>query len=128
VSMGVSGAEFFAHPWELGVRKAKEMLFTSDAIGAEEALRLGMVNRVVTRADLEAATQKLAEDIASAPPFAIKLTKRSLNRAADMQGFRDAINAHFDTHQLAHVTEEFRRTREAGLASAIARGRAQTAA
>jgi enoyl-CoA hydratase len=45
-----------------------------------------------------------------------------------MQGFRDAINAHFDTHQLAHVTEEFRRTREAGLAAAIARGKAQTAA
>ena len=69
-----------------------------------------------------------AVDTPPPPPFAIRLTKRSLNRAADMQGFRDAINAHFDTHQLAHVTEEFRRTREAGLAAAIARGKAQTAA
>jgi enoyl-CoA hydratase len=82
---------------------------------------------VVPRAELEAQTQALAEDIAAAPPFALRLTKRSLNRAADMQGFRSSIMAHFDTHQLAHVTEEFRRTREAGLASAIQRGKAQAA-
>ncbi len=43
-----------------------------------------------------------------------------------MMGFRDAIAAHFDTHQLSHVSEEFRSTREKGLASAIARGKRQT--
>jgi enoyl-CoA hydratase len=88
-------------------------------MGAEEAHRIGMVNRVVPRADLEAATLKLAEEVASAPPFAIKLTKRSLNRAADMQGFRNSLMAHFDTHQLAHMSEEFRKVKEAGLANAI---------
>ena len=127
-TLAASAVEVLMHPFVMGLRAAKEFLFTGRRMGAEEALRLGMVNRVVKRAELEAATQKLAEDIASAPPFAIKLTKRSLNRAADMQGFRDTINAHFDTHQLAHVTEEFRRTREAGLAAAIARGKAQTSA
>ena len=47
VAMGVCGAEFFQHPWEVGIRQAKEMLFTSDALSAAEAHRLGMVNRVV---------------------------------------------------------------------------------
>ena len=53
VAMGVGGAEFFAHPWEMGVRKAKEFLFTADWMGAAEAHRLGMVNHVVPRAELE---------------------------------------------------------------------------
>ena len=53
VAMGVGGAEFFAHPWELGVRKAKEFLFTADWLSATEAHRLGMVNHVVPRAELE---------------------------------------------------------------------------
>ena len=47
VAMGVSGAEFFNHPWELGIRKAKEMLFTSRFVSAAEALDAGMVNHVV---------------------------------------------------------------------------------
>jgi enoyl-CoA hydratase len=127
-TLAASAVEVLCHPWVMGLRSAKEFLFTGRRMGAEEAHRLGMVNRVVPRAELEAATQALAEEIAAAPPFAIRLTKRSLNRSADMMGFRSGIMAHFDTHQLAHVTEEFRQTREKGLASAIARGKAQTAA
>ena len=46
VAMGICGAEFFNHPYELGVRKAKEMLFTSDEVSAADALRLGAVNHV----------------------------------------------------------------------------------
>ena len=41
VGMGVNGVEYFAHPWEFGARKAKELLFTGDFIGAEAAMRLG---------------------------------------------------------------------------------------
>ncbi len=47
VTMGVCGAEYFGHPWELGTRKAKELLFTADELSADEAMRLGMVNHVV---------------------------------------------------------------------------------
>lgn len=126
-TLAASAVEVLCHPWVMGLRSAKEFLFTGRRMGAAEAKAVGMVNRVVPRAELEAATQALAEDIAAAPPFALRLTKRSLNRAADMQGFRSSIMAHFDTHQLAHVTEEFRRTREKGLASAIQRGRSQAA-
>ena len=52
VAFGVNGVEYFAHPWEVGVRKAKEMLFTGEAITAQEAKDLGMVNHVVPLSDL----------------------------------------------------------------------------
>ena len=61
VAFGVNGVEYFAHPWEVGVRKAKEMLFTGDAISAAEAKSLGMVNHVVPRAELVSRTRDLAE-------------------------------------------------------------------
>jgi enoyl-CoA hydratase len=102
VSMGVSGAEFFNHPWELGVRKAKEMLFTSDPVSAEEALRAGMVNRVVPRAELEQTVLDLASRIAEKPLFALKLTKEAVNVAQDVQGRVGAMQTSFAFHQLCH--------------------------
>jgi enoyl-CoA hydratase len=95
------------------------MLFTGQRMTAEEAFRLGMVNRVVPRADLEEAVLALADRIAAAPPFGLRLLKRSLNRSVDMQGLRTALQAHFDTHQLSHVTEEFKEIRDRGLGNAI---------
>lgn len=53
VSFGVGGVEYFAHPWELGARKAKEFLFTSDWMTAAEAHRLGMVNHVAPADQLQ---------------------------------------------------------------------------
>ena len=102
VSMGVGGAEFFAHPWELGPRKAKEMLFTADWIDAQQAYRLGMVNHVVPNADLSAFTLKLAKRIAEKPGFALKLAKEAVNAAEDAQGRVPAMNTAFALHQLAH--------------------------
>src|SRR5215207_3958772 len=67
VAMGVCGAEFFHHPWEVGIRRAKEMLYTSDAVTADEALRLGMVNHVVASAELQSFTLALAARIAQNP-------------------------------------------------------------
>lgn len=102
VAMGVNGVELFAHPWELGARKAKELLFTGDEFGAEEAHRLGMVNHVVPRAELEPFTLDLAARIASRPSFALKLAKRSVNQALDAQGQWTSHQAAFSIHQLAH--------------------------
>ena len=102
VAMGVNGVELFAHPWELGARKAKELLFTGDEFGAEEARRLGMVNQVVPRADLEDVTLALATRIAAKPSFALKLAKQSVNQALDAQGQWSAHQAAFSLHQLAH--------------------------
>lgn len=102
VSMGVGGAEFFAHPWEVGVRKAKEMLFTADWITAQEAHRLGMVNHVVPREQLADFTLALAERIALKPLFALKLAKEAVNAAQDAQGRLPAMQTAFALHQLAH--------------------------
>lgn len=102
VSMGVGGAEFFNHPWELGIRKAKELLFTADWLSAEEAEKLGMVNHVVPRADLTSFTLTLAEKIAAKPLFALKLAKEAVNAAQDAQGRTSAMQTSFALHQLAH--------------------------
>ena len=102
VAMGVCGVEFFHHPWEVGARKAKEMLFTSDALTAPDALRLGMVNQVVPREELEESTLALAEQIARKPLFALKLTKEAVNAAQDAQGRLSALQTSFALHQLCH--------------------------
>lgn len=102
VDMGVGGVEYFAHPWELGPRKAKEFLFTSDWIDAAEAHRLGMVNHVVPRAELEAKCLDMAQRIARKPMFALKLAKEAVNGAMNAQGAKIAMDHAFALHQLAH--------------------------
>ena len=102
VSMGMTGVEFFGHPWELGSRKAKEMLFTSDFVSAQDAHRLGMVNQVVPAADLESSTLALASRIAAKPLFALKLAKEAVNAAEDAQGRVSAMQTAFALHQLGH--------------------------
>lgn len=102
VGMGVGGVEYFAHPWEVGARKAKELLFTADWLTAQEAKALGMVNQVAPAAELEAFTLALAEKIATRPMFALKLAKEAVNAAEDAQGRVGAMNTAFALHQLAH--------------------------
>jgi enoyl-CoA hydratase len=102
VSMGVCGAEFFAHPWEVGVRRAKEMLFTAEWLSAKDAHRLGMVNHVVPSAELPEFTLELAKRIAQKPLFALKLAKEAVNAAQDAQGRVPAMQTSFALHQLCH--------------------------
>lgn len=103
VTMGVCGVEWFVHPWELGPRKAKELLFTADSWSAQEAHQLGMVNHVVPAAELTAFTLALAQRIAAKPSFALKMTKEAVNRAVDIQGQPAAIDQAFALHQLCHA-------------------------
>lgn len=124
-TLASASVEVLCHPWVMGLRKAKEFLFTGARMSAAEAYRIGMVNRLTSREQLETATFELAMQIAHAPSFALSLTKRALNRTADFQGFRNALSAHFDTHQVTHVSAETRAIREAGANSAIGNGRAQ---
>jgi enoyl-CoA hydratase len=102
VGMGVGGVEYFAHPWELGPRKAKELLFTADWLTAQEARGLGMVNQVVPAAELQDYVLALAERIATKPLFALKLAKEAVNAAEDAQGRIQAMGTAFALHQLAH--------------------------
>jgi enoyl-CoA hydratase len=102
VVFGVNGHEYFTHVWELGARRAKELLFTGAAITAEEAYRIGMVNKVVEGDELEAATLELAEHIARRPGMGLKLAKQAVNQSLDAQGQWQALQAAFSLHQLGH--------------------------
>ena len=83
-------------PFIVGLKRARELLYLGDPIDAKTALAWGMVNRVVPRADLEAATLKLARRLALISPEALAATKLAINRGADAAGFRNAIRAGLD--------------------------------
>jgi enoyl-CoA hydratase/carnithine racemase len=102
VAMGIGGVEYHGHTWELGPRLAKEILFTGRAITAEEAKLVGMVSRVVPLDDLRDETRKLAAEIATKHPFALRQAKRAVNQTLDVQGFYAAIQSVFDIHQTGH--------------------------
>jgi 1,4-dihydroxy-2-naphthoyl-CoA synthase len=88
---------------EMGARRAKEFLFTGMAINASQALEWGMVNRVVPRRDLEAATLDLAVEVARRPAFGLKISKLAVNQALDAQGQLNALQTSFNLHQLGHA-------------------------
>ncbi len=100
VRWGGAHVQYFSMPWDLGPRKAKEYLFTGDYLDAQEARRLGLVNRVVRREELAAATLELAQRIALQDPFAIKLAKASVNETLDIQGHRRALETAFKNYML----------------------------
>ncbi|MFT3759224.1 enoyl-CoA hydratase [Thauera sp.] len=106
VRMGIPGVEYFAHPYELNPRIAKEFLMTGDRMGAERAWQMGMVNKVVPRAELEAATYALAARIAAQPRMGLALTKQAINHVEDLQGKRTAMDAVFAWHHFAHTHNE----------------------
>ncbi|OYU34925.1 enoyl-CoA hydratase [Novosphingobium sp. PASSN1] len=103
VAFGMNGHEFFVHAFELGHRKAKQMLFTGEALGAAEAKALGMVNEVVPRAELESFTIAMATKIASRPAIGLKTAKMSVNQSMDAQGMWNAIQSAFNLHQFGHA-------------------------
>lgn len=123
-AVGSTAVEVLVHPWAMGLRKAKQMLYTGDRIGAAEAHAIGMVNEVVPRDRLESATLEMAEKIARASSFALRLAKRSLNRTAEIQGFRSALDAHFDTHQLSHMSTQVQAAQAAGFGNSFAKMKA----
>src|ERR1700751_5175957 len=101
--MGIMGVEFHAHTWELGPRKAKEMLFTASSLCAAEALHSGMVNHVVPLQELREFTMQLAQRIARTDPWALRMAKRAVNHTLDTMGFSNSIESCFDMHHLGHT-------------------------
>jgi enoyl-CoA hydratase/carnithine racemase len=80
-------------PRLVGPAKAKELIFTGETIDADEALRIGLANRVVEDADLEKAAGTMAEAIAAQPPIAVRGTKRAVDQSARQtlgEGLREA--------------------------------------
>jgi enoyl-CoA hydratase len=106
VRMGIPGVEYFAHPYELHPRIAKEFLFLGDRMNAQRAYQMGMVNRVVPRDFLEEETYCVARRIAQMPRLGLALTKQAINHVEDLQGKRSAMDAAFAWHHFAHAHNE----------------------
>ncbi len=103
VRMGIPGVEYFAHPYELNPRIAKEFLFTGDRMSAERAHQMGMVNRISSRETLNDDVQQLAEKVATMPRLGLALTKQAINHVEDLQGKRNGMEAAFAWHHFAHT-------------------------
>jgi enoyl-CoA hydratase len=100
--LGMCGVEYFAHPWEFGPRKAKELLLTGDCLDANEAHALGMVSKVFPADDLNDRTVEFARRIAQLPTMTALLIKEAVNQTVDNMGFYNALNACFTLHELNH--------------------------
>jgi len=100
VRWGGPHVQYLSLPWEIGVRKAKEYLFTGDWISSEQALELGLVNRVAKRDFLQKETMELAQRIALQDSFALRLSKASMNQVQDHMGFRNGIMTGFHSHAI----------------------------
>nr|WP_296766504.1 enoyl-CoA hydratase [Rhodococcus sp. (in: high G+C Gram-positive bacteria)] len=102
VRMGIPGVEYFAHPWVLGPRRAKEVLFTGQRFTAQQALAWGMINQVVPRSELDTQARALADRIAEMPAFGLALTKKAVNQCEDVMGLRTGMDSVFGLHHFAH--------------------------
>jgi enoyl-CoA hydratase len=101
--LGMCGMEYFAHPWEFGPRKTKELLLTSDAMSVDDAYASGMVSKVYPLDELAQRTLQFAERIASTPTITALLIKESVNQTVDNMGFYNSLQACFTLHQLNHA-------------------------
>jgi enoyl-CoA hydratase len=100
--LGMCGVEYFAHPWEFGPRRAKELLLTGDTLSADEAYDIGMVSKVFPADDLAERTVEYARRIAAQPTMSALLIKEAVNQSQDNMGFYNALNACFTLHELNH--------------------------
>ncbi len=87
--LGFPGGETMIEPWLfMNWKRAYEYLYTAQMVNAEDALRMGMVNRVVPRAELEATVEEFAAHVAKAPLSTLMATKQLVSRAWELMGMR----------------------------------------
>ena len=103
VRMSIPGVEYFAHAHELNPRVAKEFLYLGERMPADRAYQMGMVNRVVPRAELEQRTYEWAAKIVQQPRMGLALTKTVINRVEELQGLRTTMDVAFGYHHFAHT-------------------------
>lgn len=103
VRMGVPGVEYSAHMFDLPPRIAREFIMLGLRMPAQRAYDLGLINRVVPRAELESQTASIAAELASHPTFGMTLAKQSMNFVENIRGKRTSMDALFHMHHLAHA-------------------------
>ena len=104
--MGIPGVEYFAHAYELPPRVAKEFLLLGERMPAARAYNFGMVNKVVPRNELRAATEAWATKLAGQNRLGNWLTKQSVNHVEELRGKRSAMDAVFHMHHFAHAQND----------------------
>ena len=101
-----SNFQYFSIPWDIHPRKAKELLYESRFIDAEEAQDLGLVNRIFAENELEGAVMEYAHRIAKNDPFQLRMMKLAVNQMQDTQGFAGHITAAHHMHLLSSEGEK----------------------
>ncbi len=102
--MSGAAVELLVEPWELGIRAAKEFLLAGEELDAQEAWRLGLVNKVVPLADLMDRSLELAQRVALVPPVTAQVVKASINHVGELMGKQASWKFHFMAHQWVHNT------------------------
>ena len=102
VRMGIPGAEYFAHPWVMGPRFAKEFLFLGEPVDADRAYELGMVNPSCP-ATGSGPRRSTATRYRRMPAFGLALTKKAVNQSEDLMGLHSGMDSVFGLHHLAHA-------------------------
>jgi enoyl-CoA hydratase len=124
--------EYFSTPFDVGFRKAKELLFESRFIDAEEARQLGFVNRVIPVRELERETLAWARRVAEQGYGTLRMAKLAVNKMQDVLGFSAAMEAAFAdflvmAHMGGHPRKAAERRRLPGVERAVRGARGERA-
>jgi enoyl-CoA hydratase/carnithine racemase len=103
-TMAAADVELPVLGWALGSRIAKQLMWTDSALDAAAAARLGLVNWVVSAAELDEKVNAVADELLQVAPEALALTKMSLRFMEDAMGRQASFAHHFALHQLSHQT------------------------
>lgn len=99
-----SHTQYFTAPWDLGTRRAKEILFEGRFITAQEAFDYGFVNQIFSKDSLELEILAYAKRVAENDRFQVRQVKFSINNCQDTQGFTAFSDAAYQTFFLRHLT------------------------
>jgi enoyl-CoA hydratase len=90
--------QYFSVPWDIGVRKAKHLLFENRFIDGREAMEIGFVSEIFPPEELEAGAIAYALRVAEMDPFQLRMIKHSINQMEEIQGFRAHIYSSHSDH------------------------------
>ncbi|OAA27833.1 2-(1,2-epoxy-1,2-dihydrophenyl)acetyl-CoA isomerase [Frankia sp. EI5c] len=105
--LALDGGTSWTLPRHVGLRRAKQLAFLGDWLGAEQALDWGLVNEVVPAGDLPTTATALGRRLASGPTTAISLIKRLLD-ASESMTFEQAVEEEARAQHITYTTKDMR--------------------